>query len=304
MSWTNIQKPTFSAWNNSNPSGKQQYDETDITYNDASVFYDSINPAQWNNVARALGAELVTNGSFAGSAAGWTLGQGWVYSANSVSFTATGPELIVNGNFNGNASGWTLSQNAVYSSNAVNMPADISHEPVVQQDNRGLIPGHVYNVLFTITNQTGLLPTMDLSLRAAFTPGPYRFVAFNGTYNLFLTAGSDVSDDFFFQLLQGSVTIDSISMKASNTGALTQVVGVTPGVSYNVSVTTSGSAGYVQVDLGGASYTVLAGQTRTYVIPASTTTLALNGSTDFNGAVSMISVRSNTTVWSTIPKPM
>lgn len=37
-----------------------------------------------------LGAELVTNGTFTGSAAGWTLDAGWSYSANSISVAAAG----------------------------------------------------------------------------------------------------------------------------------------------------------------------------------------------------------------------
>jgi hypothetical protein len=37
-----------------------------------------------------LGAELTTNGTFTGSAAGWTLGAGWAYSANNVVLTNPG----------------------------------------------------------------------------------------------------------------------------------------------------------------------------------------------------------------------
>jgi hypothetical protein len=37
-----------------------------------------------------VGSELVTNGSFTGSATGWTLGQGWAYGSNAVSHNSDG----------------------------------------------------------------------------------------------------------------------------------------------------------------------------------------------------------------------
>lgn len=44
-----------------------------------------------------LGAELITNGSFTGSAAGWTLGAGWAYGSDKVTFTPGAvTELIQN----------------------------------------------------------------------------------------------------------------------------------------------------------------------------------------------------------------
>lgn len=44
--------------------------------------------------ATALGAELITNGSFTGSAAGWTLNSGWTYAANSVSHSSDSTDSL------------------------------------------------------------------------------------------------------------------------------------------------------------------------------------------------------------------
>lgn len=50
--WTNIPKPTTNNWISHNPTGKTQYDESDVEYDDASMFYDGINPAQWTDIAK------------------------------------------------------------------------------------------------------------------------------------------------------------------------------------------------------------------------------------------------------------
>lgn len=50
MPWTNVSKPGAQTWNDSHPQGKEQYDESSITYDDASTFYDGINPSQWSDV--------------------------------------------------------------------------------------------------------------------------------------------------------------------------------------------------------------------------------------------------------------
>lgn len=55
MPWTNINKPSASTWTDSHPQGKQQYDESTITYDDASVYYDGLNPLQWTDVAKPIG---------------------------------------------------------------------------------------------------------------------------------------------------------------------------------------------------------------------------------------------------------
>jgi len=54
-----------------------------LTVNSGSTF------SAINNEA-ALGAELITNGTFTGNATGWTLGAGWSYSSNKVICTTSG----------------------------------------------------------------------------------------------------------------------------------------------------------------------------------------------------------------------
>ena len=52
MSWTNVTKPTTSGWTNTNPPGRTQYDQSDITYDDATMFYDGYDPSSWTNVTK------------------------------------------------------------------------------------------------------------------------------------------------------------------------------------------------------------------------------------------------------------
>ncbi len=52
MSWTTVNKPTTSNWSVTNPAGRTQYDQANITYDDPTMFFDGINPNAWTNVAR------------------------------------------------------------------------------------------------------------------------------------------------------------------------------------------------------------------------------------------------------------
>lgn len=52
MVWQNISKPTASAWTTANPSGREQYDQASLTYDDSSVFYDGVNPNMWSDIAK------------------------------------------------------------------------------------------------------------------------------------------------------------------------------------------------------------------------------------------------------------
>lgn len=52
MSWITIAKPASESWIRHNPAGKEQYDESDITYDDVNVFYDSANHNMWTNVSK------------------------------------------------------------------------------------------------------------------------------------------------------------------------------------------------------------------------------------------------------------
>lgn len=53
--YTNIAKPSGTTYTNQNSIGKQQYDQSDITYDDANVFYDGVNPSQYTAVSKPSG---------------------------------------------------------------------------------------------------------------------------------------------------------------------------------------------------------------------------------------------------------
>jgi len=50
--YTNITKPSNTTYTNKNTIGKQQYDQSDITYDDANVFYDGINESLYTNISK------------------------------------------------------------------------------------------------------------------------------------------------------------------------------------------------------------------------------------------------------------
>ncbi len=50
--WTSIAKPVGTSWTSTNPQGKEQYDQVDITYDSATTYYDGTNPAQWTGVVK------------------------------------------------------------------------------------------------------------------------------------------------------------------------------------------------------------------------------------------------------------
>ena len=52
MAWTNVSKPTSSVYARINTIGKEQYDQSDITYDSATVFYDGVNQSAWTSVAK------------------------------------------------------------------------------------------------------------------------------------------------------------------------------------------------------------------------------------------------------------
>jgi hypothetical protein len=52
MAWSNVSKPTTRAYTNVNPIGKEQYDQSDLTYDSASTFYDSVNEAAWTDISK------------------------------------------------------------------------------------------------------------------------------------------------------------------------------------------------------------------------------------------------------------
>lgn len=52
MTFTNVTKPTTSGWTSSNPVGKTTYDQSDITFDDANIYYDGGNPNSWTKLAK------------------------------------------------------------------------------------------------------------------------------------------------------------------------------------------------------------------------------------------------------------
>ena len=55
MSYTFIPKPTGTNYTNVNTQGKQQYDQPDIVYDQANVFFDSVNMAAYTSVNKPTG---------------------------------------------------------------------------------------------------------------------------------------------------------------------------------------------------------------------------------------------------------
>lgn len=55
MAWTKVSKPSSTSYTNVNFTGKQEYDQFDVTYDDASTYYDSFNPSMWTSVAKPTG---------------------------------------------------------------------------------------------------------------------------------------------------------------------------------------------------------------------------------------------------------
>jgi len=53
--YTNISKPSGTSYTNTNTIGKQQYDESSLTYDDSSTYYDGINPNQYTNIIKPSG---------------------------------------------------------------------------------------------------------------------------------------------------------------------------------------------------------------------------------------------------------
>ena len=60
--WNNISKPSASNWSDEHPQGKEQYDESTITYDDADIYYDGLNPNQWTDVAKPTNGATIRVG--------------------------------------------------------------------------------------------------------------------------------------------------------------------------------------------------------------------------------------------------
>lgn len=50
--YTNISKPSQTSYTDAHPQGKEQYDESTITYDDSSVFYDGVNTSLYTSISK------------------------------------------------------------------------------------------------------------------------------------------------------------------------------------------------------------------------------------------------------------
>ena len=69
--YTNLTKPSGTSYTNQNTVGKQQYDQSDITFDDANVFYDGLNLSQYTKV------DVGVYGLWLDSVFPWLLGSPW-----------------------------------------------------------------------------------------------------------------------------------------------------------------------------------------------------------------------------------
>lgn len=59
MTWTSVAKPSVASWSYVNPSGKEQYDQADLTFDSATTYYDGVNPNQWSFVSKPGGSLIL-----------------------------------------------------------------------------------------------------------------------------------------------------------------------------------------------------------------------------------------------------
>lgn len=52
--YTNIAKPIGTQYTNSNPKGFEQYDQSNIMYDDSGIFYDGTNYSMYTNVPKPI----------------------------------------------------------------------------------------------------------------------------------------------------------------------------------------------------------------------------------------------------------
>ncbi len=238
----------------------------------------------------AIGAEMVSNGSFTGNANGWTLGAGWAYNSNNVNFTLVGPELITNGTFTGSATGWTLGTGWTYSSNRVNTTgfADLLLQTV---SGASPAPGKKYRL------SVGAVAGNNGQMTADFGSTSFVNDAFSGTWTEDITV--EASSNVFSLSPTGFPTVnayvggvDNVSLKYLSREALSQDIGAVAELQYRVSVTAGGTIGSVTAQLGadGPTFTIPAGTTTEMDIFAGGSDIRIIASEDFNGTVDNISV--------------
>ena len=55
-SYTSVPKPTGTGYTNLNIGDKTQYNDTEITYDESTIFYDGINESAWTDVTKPSGS--------------------------------------------------------------------------------------------------------------------------------------------------------------------------------------------------------------------------------------------------------
>lgn len=53
--YTNITKPSGTAYTNQNAVGKEQYDQATLTYDDSATYYDGVDQTLYTNVTKPTG---------------------------------------------------------------------------------------------------------------------------------------------------------------------------------------------------------------------------------------------------------
>lgn len=52
MAWTKVVKPTGTSYTPVNPQGREQYDQSTISYDDSKIYYDGINSQQYTKILK------------------------------------------------------------------------------------------------------------------------------------------------------------------------------------------------------------------------------------------------------------
>lgn len=268
----------------------------------------------WTTVqnAQRIDTELVTNGGFSGNANDWTLGTGWSYGTNNISYTPFGSELITNGSFTGGITGWTTVNAGgltwAYGTNNITLTGTSSAGAGATLSQTGLsfTQGQKYRARLDMTLSSGTL-AYSIAL-GSNTISPSSYYNSTGSYdNVFTLSGSPANGTFAFQQNNRGGTVnavfDNFSLQETTGGTVTQDLNLTLGREYTVSVTVGGTAGSVTVDLGDDSFVISAGTTGTQTLTAGSTVLTLTPSDYFDGTIDDVSVLTTQFSWTNIPKP-
>lgn len=79
MTYTKIAKPSATSYTNINIIGKQQYDQSDISYDDSTTYYDGVNLSQYTKISKPAGEIVAVAGLYYGFGA-FTYSGGQIFS--------------------------------------------------------------------------------------------------------------------------------------------------------------------------------------------------------------------------------